>query len=52
MSEKVDRTEKLWYDMEDDGYSLDEKRNFIDWKRDIPDIIHSISELKGMLKYA
>ncbi len=37
---KGDRTEKVWfYDMEADGYSLDDKRNFIDGKGDIPDII-------------
>ncbi|HSD59035.1 MAG TPA: N-6 DNA methylase [Methanotrichaceae archaeon] len=34
------RTERVWfYDMEKDGYSLDDKRNFIDGKGDIPDII-------------
>lgn len=33
-------TEKIWfYDMEADGYSLDDKRTFIDGKGDIPDII-------------
>jgi len=37
---KGDKTEKVWfYDMEADGYSLDDKRNFIDGKGDIPDII-------------
>lgn len=33
-------TEKVWfYDMEADGYSLDDKRTFIDGKGDIPDVI-------------
>ncbi len=37
---KGDKTEKVWfYDMDADGYSLDDKRNFIDGKGDIPDII-------------
>lgn len=37
---KGDKTEKVWfYDMEADGYSLDDKRNFVDGKGDIPDII-------------
>ncbi len=37
---KGGRTEKVWfYNMEKDGYSLDDKRNFIDGKGDIPDII-------------
>ena len=37
---KGDTTDKVWfYDMEADGYSLDDKRNFIDGKGDIPDII-------------
>jgi type I restriction enzyme M protein len=37
---KGGRTERVWfYDMESDGYSLDDKRNFIDGKGDIPDII-------------
>lgn len=37
---KGGHTEKVWfYDMEADGYSLDDKRNFIDGKGDIPDII-------------
>ena len=37
---KGDETDKVWfYDMEADGYSLDDKRNFIDGKGDIPDII-------------
>lgn len=37
---KGDKTERVWfYDMEADGYSLDDKRTFIDGKGDIPDII-------------
>ena len=37
---KGGRTERVWfYKMEKDGYSLDDKRNFIDGKGDIPDII-------------
>jgi len=33
-------TERVWfYDMEADGYSLDDKRTFIDGKGDIPDVI-------------
>jgi type I restriction enzyme M protein len=37
---KGDKTEKVWfYDMDADGYSLDDKRTFIDGKGDIPDII-------------
>ena len=36
---KGGHTEKVWfYDMEADGYSLDDKRTFIDGKGDIPDI--------------
>jgi len=37
---KGEPTEKIWfYDMESDGYSLDDKRTFIDGKGDIPDIL-------------
>jgi type I restriction enzyme M protein len=37
---KGGHTENVWfYDMEADGYSLDDKRNFIDGKGDIPNII-------------
>ena len=37
---KGGKTRKVWfYDMEADGYSLDDKRTFIDGKGDIPDII-------------
>jgi len=37
---KGSKTEKIWfYEMDNDGYTLDEKRDFIDGKGDIPDII-------------
>ncbi len=37
---KGGKTEQVWfYDMRADGYSLDQKRDFIDGKGDIPDII-------------
>jgi type I restriction enzyme M protein len=37
---KGEPTKKVWfYDMKADGYSLDDKRTFIDGKGDIPDII-------------
>lgn len=37
---KGEPTEKVWfYDMRSDGYSLDDKRTFIDGKGDIPDIV-------------
>src|SRR2546427_12720647 len=37
---KGGKTEKVWfYDMKADGYSLDQKRDFVDGKGDIPDII-------------
>jgi type I restriction enzyme M protein len=37
---KGGKTEKVWfYDMKADGYSLDQKRDFIDGKGDIPDIL-------------
>lgn len=40
---KGEPTEKVgFYDMEADGYSLDDKRTFIDGKGDIPDIIKKI----------
>jgi len=33
-------TESVWfYDMQNDGFSLDDKRNFLDGKGDIPDIV-------------
>lgn len=42
---KGGKTEKVWfYDMEADGYSLDQKRDFIDGKGDIPDIIRKFKE--------
>ena len=40
-------TEKVWfYDMDADGYSLDDKRTFIDGKGDIPDIIQHFRSRK------
>ena len=37
---KGEPTKKVWfYDMEADGFSLDDKRTFIDGKGDIPDIL-------------
>ncbi len=37
---KGEPTEKVWfYNMESDGFTLDDKRTFIDGKGDIPDII-------------
>lgn len=37
---KGDKTERVWfYDMDADGYTLDDKRTLIDGKGDIPDII-------------
>ena len=37
---KGGKTDKVWfYDMDKDGYSLDDKRTFVDGKGDIPDII-------------
>jgi type I restriction enzyme M protein len=42
---KGGKTENVWfYDMKDDGYTLDQKRDFTDGKGDIPDII---SKFKG-----
>ncbi len=38
-------TERVWfYDMTADGYSLDDKRNFIDGKGDIPSVIERYRE--------
>jgi type I restriction enzyme M protein len=40
-------TGKVWfYDMDADGYSLDDKRTFIDGKGDIPDIIRHFRDRK------
>jgi len=40
-------TEKVWfYDMKSDGYTLDDKRDFIDGKGDIPEIV-SLFKTKG-----
>ena len=41
---KGGKTDKVWfYDMKADGYSLDQKRDFIDGKGDIPDIVKKFS---------
>jgi type I restriction enzyme M protein len=38
-------TENVWfYDMKADGYSLDQKRDFVDGKGDIPDIIKKFKQ--------
>lgn len=43
-------TDNVWfYQMTSDGYSLDKKRNFIDGKGDIPEIINQFST-KGITK--
>lgn len=40
-------TDRVWfYNMESDGYSLDDKRNRIDGKGDIPDIIERFKNRK------
>jgi len=40
-------TERVWfYDMDADGYSLDDKRTFIDGKGDIPSIIQHFHDRK------
>jgi len=42
---KGEPTKKVWfYDMKADGYSLDDKRTFIDGKGDIPDIIRNFDK--------
>jgi len=42
---KGGKTEKVWfYEMKADGYSLDQKRVFIDGKGDIPDIIEKFKQ--------
>jgi type I restriction enzyme M protein len=44
---KGGKTEKVWfYDMKADGYSLDQRRDFIDGKGDIPDIVKKFREGK------
>ena len=46
---KAGKTENVWfYDMKADGYSLDQKRDFIDGKGDIPDIVEKFK--KGRLE--
>lgn len=40
-------TEKVWfYDMKADGYTLDDKRDFIDGKGDIPEIVENFKNKK------
>jgi type I restriction enzyme M protein len=42
---KGGRTEDVWfYEMKTDGYSLDQKRDFIDGKGDIPDIVKKFKQ--------
>jgi len=44
---KGGKTDKVWfYDMKTDGFSLDDKREFIDGKGDIPDIINKYKTKK------
>lgn len=44
---KGGKTEKVWfYEMRSDGYTLDQKRDFIDGKGDIPDIISKFEKGK------
>ncbi|MDR3222780.1 MAG: type I restriction-modification system subunit M [Methanobrevibacter sp.] len=46
---KGEATEKVFfYDMEADGFSLDDKRTFIDGKGDIPDIIEKFNSREEM----
>ena len=46
---KGESTEKvLFYDMESDGFSLDDKRDFIDGKGDIPDIIDKYNNINNL----
>jgi type I restriction enzyme M protein len=45
---KGGKTDKVWfYDMESDGYSLDDKRTRIDGKGDIPDIVERFKGRKN-----
>lgn len=42
---KGGKTEKVWfYEMKADGYSLDQKRDFVDGQGDIPDIVRKFKE--------
>jgi type I restriction-modification system DNA methylase subunit len=42
---KGEPTKKVWfYEMKADGYSLDDKRTFIDGKGDIPDILEKFNK--------
>lgn len=40
--------EVLFYDMESDGFTLDDKRDFIDGKGDIPDIIDKYNNINNL----
>lgn len=45
---KGEPTEKVgFYDMQADGYSLDDKRTFIDGKGDIPDILEKVKNINS-----
>jgi type I restriction enzyme M protein len=45
---KGGKTENVWfYDMKKDGYTLDQKRDFIDGKGDIPEIINAFRTRKA-----
>lgn len=44
---KGEPTERVWfYDMQADGFSLDDKRTLIDGKGDVPDILNSFKKRK------
>lgn len=44
---KGGKTDKVWfYEMSSDGYTLDDKRDIIDGKGDIPDILQKFSDKK------
>lgn len=48
---KGGKTERVWfYDMEADGYSLDDKRDFVDGKGDIPDVIGKFKAGRALCK--
>jgi type I restriction enzyme M protein len=48
---KGGKTEKVWfYDMKADGYSLDQKRDFVDGKGDIPDMIQKFNKKAESIK--
>ena len=44
---KGGNTEKVWfYDVKQDGYSLDDKREFIDGKGDLPDLVAKFEKME------